>query len=67
MFTEVVKVQSPETLSEPLDSAQWELLKDRFYDLRGWNAETGRPTRSKLEALGMKDIADKLQNVDKLG
>ncbi|MCH7908398.1 MAG: hypothetical protein IIB38_02135 [Candidatus Hydrogenedentes bacterium] len=67
MFKEVIKVQSPETLSEPLDRAQWEPLKDRFYKLRGWNVDTGRPTRAKLEALDMKDIADKLASAGRLG
>ncbi len=67
MFKEVIKVQSPELLSEPLDEAQWEPLKDRFYELRGWNVENGRPTRAKLEELDMKDVADKLEAAGKLG
>ena len=67
MFKEVIKVQQPEVLSEPLDRAQWEALKDRYYELRGWDVNTGRPARAKLEELGMKDVADKLQNAGKLG
>ncbi len=67
MFKEVIKVQQPEVLSEPLDRAQWEPLKDRFYELRGWDVNTGVPTRAKLEELGMKDVADKLQSAGKLG
>jgi aldehyde:ferredoxin oxidoreductase len=67
MFEELIKVQQPEILSEPLDRAQWEALKDRYYELRGWNVDNGRPTRAKLEELGMKDVADKLQSADKLG
>jgi aldehyde:ferredoxin oxidoreductase len=62
MFREVIKVQSPELLPEPLDRAQWEVLKDRYYELRGWDVDTGRPTGAKLEELGMKDVADRLQS-----
>jgi len=53
-------------LSEPLDSKQWEALKDRYYELRGWDVDTGVPTRAKLEELGMKDVADKLQSAGKV-
>ena len=53
-------------LSEPLDREQWEALKDRYYELRGWDVDTGVPTRSKLEELGMKDVADKLQSAGKV-
>ncbi|HEY92010.1 MAG TPA: hypothetical protein G4O07_09290 [Dehalococcoidia bacterium] len=66
MFKEVIKVHSPELLPEPLDAAQWETTRDSYYELRGWNVDTGRPTRSKLEELGMKDVADKLQSAEKL-
>jgi len=53
-------------LSEPLDREQWEALKDRYYELRGWDVDTGVPTRAKLEELGMKDVADKLQSAGKV-
>ncbi len=43
------------------------MVKDRYYELRGWNVNTGRPTRAKLEELGMKDVANKLQSDSKLG
>ena len=66
MFDQVFRVQSPELLPEPLDRAQWEPLKDRYYEARGWDVSTGRPTRAKLEELGLKDVADKLQSADKL-
>jgi aldehyde:ferredoxin oxidoreductase len=67
MFREVFRVQSPELMVEPLDRERWKLLKDRYYELRGWNVDTGRPTRAKLEELGMKGVADKLQSAGKLG
>jgi aldehyde:ferredoxin oxidoreductase len=56
-----------ETLPEPLDPAQWEDVKDRYYELRGWNVANGRPTRPKLEQLDMVEVADTLENAGKLG
>ena len=57
----------PEGLSEPLDREKWEALKDKYYQLRGWDVNTGRPTRTKLEALGMKAVADRLEGAGRLG
>ena len=57
----------PEGLSGPLDKGKWEALKDRYYQLRGWDVGTGRPTRAKLQELGMKDVADVLENAGRLG
>jgi aldehyde:ferredoxin oxidoreductase len=48
------------SLAEPLDRKKWDNLITRYYKLRGWDTTTGRPTRSRLESLGMKNIADKL-------
>lgn len=67
MFKEVIKVHAPEKISEPLEREKWEALKDRYYALRGWNVETGRPERAILESLDMKDVADKLEGEGKLG
>ena len=50
----------------PIDKAKFEALKDRYYDLRGWDVNTGWPTRAKLEDLGLKDIADELASIGKL-
>ncbi len=56
-----------EVLPEPLDSAQWEEVKDRYYERRGWNVSNGRPTRAKLEQLGMGEVADTLESAGRLG
>jgi len=56
-----------EVLPEPLDRARWEDLKDRYYLLRGWNVDTGRPARAKLEQLGMGEVADTLESAGRLG
>jgi aldehyde:ferredoxin oxidoreductase len=49
-----------------LDRARFERLKDSYYKLVGWDVNTGWPTRTKLEELGMKDVADDLARVGKL-
>jgi aldehyde:ferredoxin oxidoreductase len=60
-------VGGAESLAAPLERTQWDLLITRYYALRGWDAKNGWPTRAKLEALGMKNIADDLQAAGKLG
>jgi aldehyde:ferredoxin oxidoreductase len=50
----------------PIDKAKFEALKDRYYKLRGWDVNTGWPTRAKLEELGLKDVADELAGMGKL-
>ncbi len=39
---------------------QLEPLLDAFYNVCGWNGETGIPTREKLESLGLDEIAEEL-------
>ena len=56
-----------QTLSKPLDRERWEALKDRYYELRGWDVATGVPSMAKLDALGMKTVADRLQTAGKMG
>ena len=47
-----------------LDRNSFEKLKDEYYLLRGWDAETGFQTSAKLKELDMEDIA---LGLDKLG
>ena len=61
------RVGGAKSLAAPLDRAQREALKNRFYTVRGWNPPNGRPTRARLEQLGMKSVADHLQNAGRLG
>jgi aldehyde:ferredoxin oxidoreductase len=35
-------------------------MLDEYYKARGWDKQTGLPTRIKLESLGLKEIADEL-------
>jgi len=40
-----------------------EPMLDEYYDARGWNKETGLPTRATLERLGLRDAAVELQKL----
>ena len=42
---------------EVMDKDKFERMKDEYYDIRGWDQETGIPTREKLEELGLGDVA----------
>ncbi|MFP3897067.1 MAG: aldehyde ferredoxin oxidoreductase N-terminal domain-containing protein [Anaerolineales bacterium] len=50
-----------------LDRQKFITLLDTYYALRGWNVHNGWPTRKRLEELGLADVADVLNAVDKLG
>ena len=48
------------------DRKKWENLLDEYYELAGWDKETGAPTRAKLELLGLSDSADELERLGKI-
>jgi aldehyde:ferredoxin oxidoreductase len=50
-----------------LDRKGVETFKTNFYKLEGWNVDTGWPTRTTLEGLGMKKVADLMAAKGKLG
>ena len=50
-----------------IDRYLFQTFKTRFYELEGWDPESGYPRRSTLEALGLKDVADALERRGKLG
>ncbi|MDY0340477.1 MAG: aldehyde ferredoxin oxidoreductase N-terminal domain-containing protein [Coriobacteriia bacterium] len=50
-----------------IDRDKAEEFKTRFYTLEGWDVETGWPTRSTLEELDLGYVADKLEEIGKLG
>ena len=49
-----------------VDREKWDRMLGEYYDLNGWDKKTGIPTRARLEALGLKDIADELEQMGKL-
>jgi aldehyde:ferredoxin oxidoreductase len=44
-----------------VDRDEFERMKDEYYQLRGWDIATGFQTKSKLEELGLEDIAADLE------
>ena len=48
------------------DQEKWEQLLDEYYELCGFDNETGIPTRAKLETSGLEYVADELQKMGKL-
>jgi aldehyde:ferredoxin oxidoreductase len=42
-------------------------LLDEYYEIRGWDKETGLPTRETLSELGLDDVADELSKLGRLG
>ncbi len=50
-----------------LDRGRFEMLKDEYYALRGWDVATGLQTRACLERLGLGDIVGDLADRGLLG
>jgi aldehyde:ferredoxin oxidoreductase len=44
-----------------IEKEDLERMKDEYYQLRQWDVATGLQTRAQLEELGLKDIADELE------
>lgn len=41
-------------------------MVDKYYELRGWDVESGLSKRASLEGLGLKEMADELESLGKL-
>ncbi len=50
-----------------ISKEDFEEAKTRYYRLRGWDEETGRPTREKLDEIGLRDVAIDLEKRGFLG
>lgn len=48
--------------TRPIDRQEFEEAKTTYYRIRGWDPNTGCPTRETLKDLDLKDIADQLNN-----
>ncbi len=53
-------LQKGQYAGEVLDRDKFEAMKDEYYEIRGWDKETGIPTREKLTELGLEDAAEAL-------
>lgn len=51
---------------ERLEKKKFDKMLDDYYAVVGWDRKTGAPTRKTLERLGLKDIADELEEMGKL-
>jgi aldehyde:ferredoxin oxidoreductase len=49
-----------------LDRNGFEEMKDEYYEIRGWDVQTGLPKKETLEKLELSDVADGLQEAVKL-
>jgi len=68
---------TPRDLAEPIPTgplAGWKMdrnkynrMLDDYYDIHGWNRKTSFPTRKTLVALKLKNVADDLEKIGKLG
>jgi aldehyde:ferredoxin oxidoreductase len=45
---------------------EWNDAVDLMYEARGWDLTTGWPLREAGEAVGLKDIADEMEKLEKL-
>ncbi len=64
-------------LSEPIPSGRfagfqltkekWDKLLDEYYEMNQWDKKTSFPTRECLEGLNLKQIAEDLEKIGKLG
>jgi aldehyde:ferredoxin oxidoreductase len=50
-----------------IDKKEFEEFKTRFYQLEGWDPDTGYQTRSTLKSLNLGYVADELEKNGKLG
>lgn len=67
----------PRVLNEPIPSGQyagfhptrekWDKLLDEYYEMHGWEKNTSFPMRETLEGLDLKQVADDLEKIGKLG
>jgi aldehyde:ferredoxin oxidoreductase len=58
--------ERPEAVKEQINSREYlDRMLDEYYEARGWDKSTGRPTRARLEKLGLKDVADALDRLPK--
>jgi aldehyde:ferredoxin oxidoreductase len=65
-FYQEMKSDRDERTKVSLIPNDLEKLKDEYYRLRGWDINTGAPTRETLEKFELKEVAEDLQRYDKL-
>jgi aldehyde:ferredoxin oxidoreductase len=59
-------VESGPMKGERLDREKWDQMLDEYYELHGWDKETGWQTRKCLEDLDLQKVADHLEKVERV-
>jgi len=59
--------KTPDNLGRKIDKDRFEEWKTHYYELEGWDTESGFPKRGTLEEMGLKEVADELERKGKLG
>jgi aldehyde:ferredoxin oxidoreductase len=60
-------MDAPDRIGNTADHDKFDGAITEYYEEMGYNVVNGRPTRARLEALDMKDVADGLEKEGKLG
>ena len=56
----------PDSMGLTSSWEDWNDLVDLYYEERGWDKKTGWPTRECYEKVGLKEVADQLEQIGKL-
>jgi aldehyde:ferredoxin oxidoreductase len=48
------------------EKENWDRMLDEFYELHGWDKETGLQTRKNLIKMGMENVVQKLEKAGRL-
>jgi len=59
-------IKDGELKDSVMTAPDFEKMKDRYYEIRGWDIKTGIPTRATLEKYGLGYVADDLEKLGKL-
>ena len=59
-------ISIPDAFGEVAEWVPWNEFVDLYYDMRGWDRETGWPYRETYEKYGLKDVADEMEKLGKL-
>jgi aldehyde:ferredoxin oxidoreductase len=58
---------APDRVGRIVNKVKWDAAMDEYYTAMGYDLSNGWPTRARLEDLDLKDVADEMQKLGKLG
>jgi len=59
-------VKSGDSIGFVMDQLRFDKLLDAYYQLHGWDVETGYPKKETLESLDLNLVGEKLESAGKL-